>query len=267
MSARKASTSARVGGKPGQVETQAADQRGAVGLGRRPQALGLEPGEDEVVDRTPGPGGVADDRHGRPDRRDERPVRPVGRPLLDPAPEEVFLGRAQSLAALGRRHEEPLAGRADPPIETALGRLARDDRRPSRLGRLEHRLVAIEPELGLALVLVGSVTLETTVRQDRPDLAVEVDLRGRQAPAAASPQGRRRGTSSDRAPHTSATIDLCPSEKPFRRQDRPAPLSLRVSRSTQGGDHLTTRDEGLEDRVQQVRDLGELGQHETEERK
>ena len=41
-------------GQAGQVERQAADQGGAVGLGGGPQALGLEPGEDEVVDRARG---------------------------------------------------------------------------------------------------------------------------------------------------------------------------------------------------------------------
>ncbi len=43
-----------------QVEAEAADEGDLVGLGRGRQALGLEPGEDEAVDRVAAPAGVLD---------------------------------------------------------------------------------------------------------------------------------------------------------------------------------------------------------------
>ena len=80
-----------------QVEAQAADQGGPVGLGRGLQPLGLQPGEDEAVDRVPGPGLVATFGERGPGRGLERPVvatsPAVGvvgpaRPLVDPGAEQ-----------------------------------------------------------------------------------------------------------------------------------------------------------------------------------
>jgi hypothetical protein len=56
-----------------QVERGAPDKRAAVGLGGRAEAVGLEPGQDEGVDRVADPRAVVDRRRLRPGRRAERP--------------------------------------------------------------------------------------------------------------------------------------------------------------------------------------------------
>ena len=41
---------------------------------------------------------------------------------------------------------------------------------------LEGSFGSIKPQLALAVVLVGSVTGETVVRENRPDIPIEIDL-------------------------------------------------------------------------------------------
>src|SRR5688572_32065705 len=55
--------------QPGQVERRAAEERALVGRGRRGKPLFFEPGEDEVVDRRPGP---VRSFHRREDRKSTR---------------------------------------------------------------------------------------------------------------------------------------------------------------------------------------------------
>ena len=80
----------------------------------------------------------------------------------------------------GRRH--PLVGVVgkDAPDQFALLRLAGDDG-----ARLDRRLAAIQPQIGLARGAVRAVAGETVLRQDGADIVVEgrllaVDRQGRQ---------------------------------------------------------------------------------------
>ena len=75
-----------------EVERQAADQRGPVGLGRRLQARGFQLREHEAVDGIADPALASDLRRHGPHGRDECPVglvlRPLGDPLLEHRPSD-----------------------------------------------------------------------------------------------------------------------------------------------------------------------------------
>ena len=75
-----------------------------------------------------------------------------------------------------------LSTRAD---QLALVRLARHD----RLGG-QRRGPLVEPQLGLAPVLVGAVARVAVVREDRPDVPVELDPGALGGPAAAGARSR-----------------------------------------------------------------------------
>ena len=75
--------------------------------------------------------------------------------------------------------------------ELALVRLARDDDRRA-VGRAEQSLAGVEPQVGLALVGVRPVALVARLGEDRPDVAVEVDVGpGRRRPAPMPPRPAR----------------------------------------------------------------------------
>ncbi len=59
-------------------------------------------------------------------------------------------------------------------IQLALVRVARGDDLDVVVGR-EQTFLLVEPEVGLAMILVWPVAEEAVLGQDRPDVAVEVD--------------------------------------------------------------------------------------------
>ena len=151
-------------------------RRSLLGLGGRRQPLGVQTGQNERIERVSGPAGVLDRGDRCRDRRQERPVRlPLGA-LLDPPLEQVdLLGRQRSAQRLGR-HPLALVLGGDTRDQIAVLKIARHDGVASRLVRAEGSLLRVEPQPGLALPRVGAVAVEALVRQDRPDLKVEVDL-------------------------------------------------------------------------------------------
>ena len=79
---------------------------------------------------------------------------------------------------LRRRHPQlGIIGR-DPRDQLALVRLSRDDDRRA-VGRSEQPLPEVEPQVRLALVLIGPMALVARLRKDRPDLPVEINSPGR----------------------------------------------------------------------------------------
>ena len=72
------------GGQSDQVEAEPADQRDLAGLGGRGEPLGLEPGQDEAVDRVAAPPTILHRGERRAVGRQERPVSLVLGSLLDP---------------------------------------------------------------------------------------------------------------------------------------------------------------------------------------
>ena len=96
------------------------------------------------------------------------------RPLLDPAAEHRDLRGGQLLAALLGRHAQIGVVALDPVDQLALVRLAGHDRHAAALELGEGPFLGVEPQPGLALLIVGAVAGEAIVREDRPDIAREV---------------------------------------------------------------------------------------------
>ena len=136
----------------------------ASSLARTNRSIGLR---TQSARRTAGSAG----RRGR----DEGPVRGVCGPLGDPAFQDRLLLGRQPPIRLRRRHQ--LAGilRVDPLDQLARLGIVRDDR-----AGLDRRVSDVESQLGLSLVGVLPVAIEAVLREDRPDVAIEV-------------QGGRRG--------------------------------------------------------------------------
>ena len=160
--------------QPRQVERRPAQQRRPVGLRRRREALSLETGEDEAVDRVARPVGVGDRRRVGTLRRHERPVRLPLRPLVDPQAERLDLVVRQRLGPAGH----PLGrirGRDAVEQEALVGASGDDDgpAEPRALG--ERTVLDVEAQAALPARLVRPVATEALPGQDRPHLAREVD--------------------------------------------------------------------------------------------
>ena len=102
------------------------------------------------------------------------------RALVDPSLEGFDLSRGELLAGFRRRHQfVGILGR-NALEELALAALARHDHRI--LGS-EGPLLEVEPQVGLARVRIRPMAGEAVLRQDRQDVAPEIDwLLGRREP-------------------------------------------------------------------------------------
>src|SRR5262249_52954461 len=99
---------------------------------------------------------------------------------------------------LGRRHEIARVRRRDPPVELALFRLTGNEYPLLRFfsGRSVDSVNHIKAEPGFPRFFVGAMTLETTVREERANMEIEVDLPGRSARAPArKEEGGKKGKS------------------------------------------------------------------------
>jgi hypothetical protein len=177
-SARNASTSSGVGGSPDKssVARRTSVRLSASGAGARfsrarrsatKRSMGLLLGADPAGRRGTG--------NRRSLRRDESPVVPVFRSALDPAAQQVDLRRVQRLPRLRRGHEIVGIGSRDPLQQLAVPGLPRHDGRGSRLGGRHRRIPVIEPQPALALFVVRPVAGEALVREDRTNVAVEIE--------------------------------------------------------------------------------------------
>ena len=160
--------------QPRQVERHPAEERERIGVGRRCEPFRLEPGEHEAVDPVRGPRGILHGRRTVPLGRHVGPVLGVGGACGDPRREEFLLGRREHVIALGRRHHDVGIGLVEPGHEFALLGVARHDRAGTAVEFGDRSLTVVEPQPAAAIVLVGAVAGETVVREDRPDVAVEV---------------------------------------------------------------------------------------------
>src|SRR5690242_11314731 len=111
-------------------------------------------------------------RQGGALRWHERPVRWIFGALFDPRPELGDLIRGEPLVDIARWHALLIGIGEQYAIEKfAIGRLAGGD-----CSLLEGRIALVESKLGL---LHGrAMALEAAVREDRPDLAREINLLG-----------------------------------------------------------------------------------------
>ena len=164
------------GRQAGEVEAQAAQQGGAVGLGRGLESLAFEAREHEAVDRVARPLVVADGRHRGPLRRHERPVTlPLGA-LLDPFAHGGDLRFGERGAGLLGRHATGRRSGADARHEAALrGVAGRHDAVAAAVG--EQALLGIEAQVRHTVLVVGTVAGEAVVGQNRTHVPIEIDQR------------------------------------------------------------------------------------------
>ena len=107
---------------------------------------------------------------GRSFGSDEGPVRGVIRPFPDPAFQPLLLLGGQPPVRLRRRHQ--FSGSSELIRETSS--LARGVFRHDRAG-FDRRVADVEPQLGLTFVRVLPVAVEAVFREDRPNVAIEVE--------------------------------------------------------------------------------------------
>ena len=111
------------------------------------------------------------------------------RALFDPFSQSSDFVLRKWLAKLGGRHPLVFVRTRHSANQFARLRFARHDRDRARLKFTGRNLCIIQPQAGLALSVVGTVTRIAFVRQNRPDVAIEVNrlLGQRQGTANASP--------------------------------------------------------------------------------
>jgi hypothetical protein len=98
--------------------------------------------------------------------------------LIDPALKDRDLARGETAElGLGRWHHLLLVGARDSEEDFAFGALSGHDRRESLPGP-GCALAGVEAQTSLSILLVRTVAVVALVRENRPDLPVEVD-RGR----------------------------------------------------------------------------------------
>ena len=174
-----ASTSAIDGGRPVRSRRHAPDERLAIGLRRGRKPSRLERREHEAIDLVDGPAVAAHRRQCGLRRRNERPVRLPLSALLDPASQRAPLDvgerqvglRAPASSPWGRCCRCGARARSRPASPGTMARRP-DSSAPSAASRMS----SLSPRLARAVV--GAVTLEAAIRQDRADVKVEVHALG-----------------------------------------------------------------------------------------
>jgi len=180
----------------GQIQCHPAREHGTSGFRLRFDSRPLQRCDDEPVDRAARPSGVAHHRRLRPHRRLVGPVTRVGRSTRDPSPQGIDLGRSKRLTALRWRHQLIGVGRDQALQQFALVWLTGHDRERPAAQVLERTFAGIQPQAllpALSPVLVGPVTQETIVGQDRANVAVEIRHIGRASIQRGDKQGDHDG--------------------------------------------------------------------------
>ncbi len=194
----------RIGRQSGQVQTQAAGQGLAIGLGCWRKALGLQARQNESVHRVASPGLVFNRRHRWLLRGDEGPVQLVVGPLLHPPFQNGFLLGFENLVRFGGRHDLVTPLIEQPLDQRAFVRLAGDNG-----AGLDRILPAVQTQVGLAGCAVWPVAGETVFRENRSDIPVVFEfgdgLAGNHATRPSSQNQSRRGESSCQHVHFTAS--------------------------------------------------------------
>ena len=157
----------RRGRQAGEVKSDPADERGRIGFGLQLEAAFGETGAHERVD-------VLLLHHAAfVLERNEGPVRFVFRALADPLLENRDLRRGEiAQLGLGGRHVVVVGG------ENALDHLAGIGLAGDDGFLADGALAFIKAQLGFTLLGIRPVTEETLVREDGPDVAIELELAG-----------------------------------------------------------------------------------------
>ena len=96
-------------------------------------------------------------------------------PLVDPFADQLNLLRSQGPVGIGRRHSEASILGADPLVKPAVSALARKDYLVAATVS-EDTFFSIQPELGLAALLVRPMTSEAVVGKNGADFPVEIQV-------------------------------------------------------------------------------------------
>ncbi len=142
------------------------------------QAFCFQTSQNEIVDRIFRPIPIANFGNRRTLGRGPGPVRRPARALIDPLFEQGDLFRLQLFASLGRRHAVLRVGGRDLLDQFAFGGFAGNDGTAAAPQLGEGAFLGIQPQLGLALTGVRTMTRETVFRQERQNLPIEIN-RGR----------------------------------------------------------------------------------------
>ena len=102
-------------------------------------------------------------------------MRLVGGPGGNPADEQVFLIRRKHMIALWRRHDQVGVGLPDPGNQFTFVGLAQHDRPQAAVEFGNRPVPLVKPQPSLSVMLVRTVTGDTVVRQDWPDVVVKRD--------------------------------------------------------------------------------------------
>ena len=164
------------GSLTGQIQRDAAQQRRAVSLRRRLHTFLLQPVQNEIVDGIAYPGRIGDLGGIGPLGRLERPMFLPRRSLLDPLLQQRDLPLGKLAPGGDGRYPALLVGGGDALDHGAFFQVARENRAVAVAEILLGRLFHVEVEHGGAMGLVRAMAREAVLRQDRPDVAIELDL-------------------------------------------------------------------------------------------
>ena len=162
----------RFGRKAGQIKIQAAGQRAAIGRSHGFEAQRTQACAHQGIDRF---------RSGWDlgfNRGQVSPVPLILRALGDPTPDQFLLRGGEGLVRLRRRHLFIRIGAEQPAHDFAILGFAGDQRHFAGFGLLDGRIAQVQTQTALDLLRVGPMAGKAIVRQDGPDIAVEIDLRG-----------------------------------------------------------------------------------------
>ena len=134
----------------------------------------LQPRENEAIEIALHPRGLLHCGKHRPRRLVERPMSSPRRPFGDPTFERFDLLGRERLARIGRRHFLSRIVGENACDECRLGDVRRDHR-ATPVVRGQCALARVEPQLGLTVCVVRTVTSKTVSSQDRPHVSHKVD--------------------------------------------------------------------------------------------
>ena len=162
------------------------ERRDLLRLGRKPEQIGVEPADQSAAIRLRR--GLQSDLREALLQEHVHAILPRGqssfhrlfispmplvfRTLRDPFPQDFLLPRREFFVRLRRRHQLVLVRRENALHEFARLGLSRHERLA-----LQRLLADVEPQLCLAVFRIVAVAVEAVVREDRPHIAVEFDLR------------------------------------------------------------------------------------------
>jgi hypothetical protein len=100
----------------------------------------------------------------------------VLRSLFDPATQNINLCRRQDFSGLCGRHVQVCIGRGDSFQQFAVIRVVGHNRSRPGLGWFHRGAALIQTQPGGSMSIIRTVTLKTVLRQDRPDIAIELNI-------------------------------------------------------------------------------------------